>query len=108
MNFSEIFIRRLVMTTMGMAAMVIFGLAAYVSLPVSELPNVDFPTINVSASLRGADPKTMEAAVATPLEQQFSANPGVTSLNSTSTTGSTNITLQFDLARDIDAAAQDV
>ena len=108
MNFSEIFIRRPVMTTMVMAALVIFGLAAYVSLPVSELPNVDFPTINVSASLPGADPKTMAAAVATPLEQQFSAIPGVTSMNSTSTTGSTNITPQFDLARDFDAAAQDV
>ncbi len=96
------------MTTMFMSALVIFGLAAYFTLPVSELPNVDFPTINVSASLPGADPETMAAAVATPLERQFSAIAGITSMNSTSSTGSTSITLQFDLARDIDSAAQDV
>ncbi len=108
MNLSQPFIRRPVMTTMFMSALVIFGLAAYFTLPVSELPNVDFPTINVSASLPGADPETMAAAVATPLERQFSAIAGITSMNSTSTTGSTNITLQFDLARDIDSAAQDV
>lgn len=108
MNISALFIRRPVMTTMFMTALVIFGLAAYYSLPVSELPNVDFPTISVSASLPGADPETMAAAVATPLERQFSAIAGITSMNSTSTTGSTNITLQFDLSRNIDAAAQDV
>lgn len=96
------------MTTIFMSALVIFGLAAYFTLPVSELPNVDFPTINVSASLPGADPETMAAAVATPLERQFSAIAGITSMNSTSGTGSTSITLQFDLERDIDAAAQDV
>ena len=108
MNFSAVFIRRPVMTTMLMSALIIFGLAAYYKLPVSELPNVDFPTISVSASLPGADPQTMAAAVATPLERQFSAIAGITSMNSVSSTGSTNITIQFDLARDIDAAAQDV
>jgi len=107
-NISQPFIDRPVMTTIFMLALVIFGIAAYFTLPVSELPNVDFPTINVSANLPGADPETMAAAVATPLERQFSAIAGITSMNSTSTTGSTNITLQFDLARDIDAAAQDV
>jgi len=107
-NFSAVFIRRPVMTTMLMSALIIFGLAAYYKLPVSELPNVDFPTISVSASLPGADPQTMAAAVATPLERQFSAIAGITSMNSVSSTGSTNITIQFDLARDIDAAAQDV
>ncbi len=108
MNFSAPFIRRPVMTTIITLALVIFGIAAYDSLPVSELPNVDFPTISVSASLPGADPQTMAAAVATPLERQFSAIAGVTSMSSTSTTGSTNISLQFDLARNIDSAAQDV
>jgi hydrophobe/amphiphile efflux-1 (HAE1) family protein len=107
-NVSAVFIRRPVMTTMVMSALVVFGFAAYFALPVSELPNVDFPTIRVSASSPGADPQTMAAAVATPLERQFSAIAGVTSMSSVSTTGSTNITLQFDLSRDIDAAAQDV
>jgi len=107
-NISALFIQRPVMTTMVMSALIVFGIAAYFTLPVSELPNVDFPTISVSASLPGADPQTMAAAVATPLERQFSAIPGVTSMDSTSTTGSTRITLQFDLDRDIDAAAQDV
>jgi len=96
------------MTTMVMSALIVFGIASYFTLPVSELPNVDFPTISVSADLPGADPQTMAAAVATPLERQFSAIPGVTSMDSTSTTGSTRITLQFDLDRDIDSAAQDV
>ncbi|MEJ2554389.1 MAG: efflux RND transporter permease subunit, partial [Gammaproteobacteria bacterium] len=108
MNISGPFIRRPVMTTMLMAALIIFGMAAYYTLPVSELPNVDFPTVSVSASLPGADPQTMAAAVATPLERQFSAIPGVSSMDSVSTTGSTRITLQFDLSRNIDAAAQDV
>jgi HAE1 family hydrophobic/amphiphilic exporter-1 len=107
-NISGPFIRRPVMTTMLMAALIIFGMAAYYTLPVSELPNVDFPTVSVSASLPGADPQTMAAAVATPLERQFSAIPGVSSMDSVSTTGSTRITLQFDLSRNIDAAAQDV
>ncbi|HSC48602.1 MAG TPA: efflux RND transporter permease subunit [Gammaproteobacteria bacterium] len=108
MNLSAPFIHRPVMTTVVMAALLVFGMAAYFSLPVSELPSVDFPTINVSASLPGADPETMASAVATPLEKQFSTIAGLTSMNSTSGTGNTNITLQFDLARNIDAAAQDV
>ena len=85
-----------------------FGLVAYRSLPVSDLPNVDFPTIQVSASLPGASPETMASAVATPLERQFGRIAGVTEMTSTSGLGSTNITLQFELSRDIDAAARDV
>lgn len=108
MNISAPFIHRPVMTTVVMAALLIFGLVAYRSLPVSELPNVDFPTINVSANLPGADPETMAATVATPLERQFSGISGITSMSSASRTGSTTITLEFDLDRDIDAAAQDV
>ncbi|MCG6933428.1 MAG: efflux RND transporter permease subunit, partial [Gallionella sp.] len=108
MNISGPFIRRPVMTTMVMSALVVFGIASYFTLPVSELPNVDFPTISVSANLPGADPQTMAAAVATPLERQFSAIPGVSSMDSVSSAGSTRITLQFDLDRNIDAAAQDV
>ncbi len=108
MNLSQPFIHRPVMTTLVMSALILFGLAAYFTLPVSELPNVDFPTVSVSASLPGADPQTMAASVATPLERQFSAIPGVTSMNSVSSSGNTNITLQFDLARNIDSAAQDV
>jgi len=107
-NISGPFIRRPVMTTMVMSALVVFGIASYFTLPVSELPNVDFPTISVSANLPGADPQTMAAAVATPLERQFSAIPGVSSMDSVSSAGSTRITLQFDLDRNIDAAAQDV
>ena len=108
MNISEPFIRKLVMTTLLMAALVIFGAFGYFSLPVSELPNVDFPTIVVSASLPGATPETMASSVASPLENQFSIIPGVASMSSQSSQGSTAITLQFDLDRDIDAAAQDV
>ena len=108
MNLPELCIRRPVMTTLLMAAFVIFGVIAYRALPVSELPSVDFPTISVSASLPGASPETMAAAVATPLEGQFSTIAGLDSLNSTSSQGSTSITLQFSLDRNIDAAAQDV
>src|SRR6185437_6161051 len=108
MNLSRPFIEKPVMTTLLMAALVIFGLFGYSTLPVSELPNVDFPTITVSASLPGADPDTMASAVATPLENQFSTIAGITSMTSSSSAGSTNITLQFDLDRNIDAAAQDV
>ncbi|MEO7986227.1 MAG: efflux RND transporter permease subunit [Gemmatimonadales bacterium] len=108
MNFTALFIRRPVMTTLIMAGMLIFGLVAYRLLPVSDLPAVDYPTINVSASLPGASPETMAAAVATPLEKQFSTVPGVETMTSTSSQGTTSITLQFTLARDIDAAAQDV
>src|SRR5215469_12637949 len=108
MNISEPFIRKLVMTTLLMAALIIFGAFGYVSLPVSELPSVDFPTIVVSASLPGADPETMASAVASPLESQFSTIPGVTQMTSQNSQGSTSVTLQFDLDRNIDAAAQDV
>ncbi|HEY4112962.1 MAG TPA: efflux RND transporter permease subunit, partial [Rhizomicrobium sp.] len=108
MNISEVFIRRPVLTILLMAAMIIFGVFGYMSLPVSELPNVDFPTITVSASLPGADPETMASAVATPLESQFSTIAGVDSMSSSSTQGSTQITIQFTLDRDIDAAAEDV
>ncbi len=108
MNISAPFIRRPVMTTLVMAGILVFGLMAYRRLPVSDLPNVDFPTINVSASLPGASPETMAAAVATPLEKQFSTIAGLDQLTSTSSLGNTAITLQFTLDRDIDAAAQDV
>ncbi|WP_153115567.1 efflux RND transporter permease subunit [Rhodocyclus tenuis] len=108
MNLPELCIRRPVMTTLLMAAFLIFGIIGYRALPVSELPSVDFPTISVSASLPGASPETMAAAVATPLEGQFSTIAGLDSMSSTSAQGSTSITLQFSLDRDIDAAAQDV
>src|SRR5579864_3935160 len=108
MNISAIFIERPVMTTLLMAALVIFGLFSYRLLPVSELPNVDFPTIVVSANLPGADPETMASTVATPLEKQLSNIASIDSMSSVSSSGSTRITLQFDLSRDIDAAAQDV
>ncbi|HKP48689.1 MAG TPA: efflux RND transporter permease subunit [Gemmatimonadales bacterium] len=108
MNFTELFIRRPVMTTLVMAGILIFGLVAYRQLPVSDLPAVDYPTISVSASLSGASPETMASSVATPLEKQFSTIPGVETMTSTSTQGSSQISLQFALSRDIDAAAQDV
>ena len=108
MNIAELFIRRPVMTTLVMAAILLFGVVAYRSLPVSDLPNVDFPTIQVSASLPGASPETMASAVATPLEKQFSTIAGVDSMTSSSALGATSITLQFSLDRNIDAAAQDV
>jgi HAE1 family hydrophobic/amphiphilic exporter-1 len=108
MNISEIFIKRPVMTTLVMLALVLFGLMGYNLLPVSDLPNVDFPTILVSASLPGASPDTMASAVATPLERQFSTIAGLDSMTSTSGLGSSQITLQFNLSRNIDGAAQDV
>jgi len=108
MNIAEIFIRRPVMTTLVMIGILVFGAMAYRQLPVSDLPNVDFPTISVNASLPGASPETMAAAVATPLERQFSTIAGLDSMTSASGLGSTSITLQFTLARDIDGAAQDV
>jgi len=107
-NVSEIFVRRPVMTTLVMVGLLVFGVVGYRSLPVAALPNVDFPTISVSASLPGASPDTMASAVATPLEKQFSTIPAVDSMTSTSSLGSTSITLQFSLDRNIDAAAQDV
>ena len=108
MNISELFIRRPIMTTLVMVGLLIFGIASYGRLPVSDLPNVDFPTIQVSASLPGASPETMASSVATPLEQQFSSISGITSMTSSSSLGSTQVTLQFDLNRKIDGAAQDV
>ena len=108
MNLPELCIRRPVMTTLLMAAFLIFGVIGYRALPVAELPQVDFPTISVTASLPGASPETMAAAVATPLEGQFSTIAGLDSMTSTSAQGSTSITLQFSLERNIDAAAQDV
>jgi HAE1 family hydrophobic/amphiphilic exporter-1 len=107
-NVARPFIERPVMTTTLMTALVLFGLFAYRALPVSELPSVDFPTIVVTGNLPGASPEVMATSVATPLERQFTTINGVDSMSSESSTGSTRITLQFDLSRDIDAAAQDV
>ncbi|MGE3840608.1 MAG: efflux RND transporter permease subunit [Vicinamibacterales bacterium] len=108
MNISEPFIRRPVMTTLVTGGLVVFGWMAYRQLPISDLPNVDFPTILVSASLPGANPDTMASSVATPLEREFSTIAGLDSMSSTSSLGSTQVTLQFALERDIDAAAQDI
>jgi HAE1 family hydrophobic/amphiphilic exporter-1 len=108
MNISELFIRRPIATTLVMAAILFFGIFGYRLLPVSDLPNVDYPTISVNAALPGASPDTMASAVATPLEKQFSTIAGIDSMTSTSNLGRTSITIQFNLSRDIDAAAQDV
>ena len=108
MNIAEPFIRRPVMTTLVMVAILLFGILGYRALAVSELPNVDYPTIQVGASLPGASPDTMASAVATPLEKQFSTIAGIDSMTSSSSLGTTSITLQFDLSRNIDGAAQDV
>ncbi|MFO0815387.1 MAG: efflux RND transporter permease subunit [Gemmatales bacterium] len=108
MNVSSPFILRPVMTTLLTVGVVLTGLLGYFSLPVSDLPNVDFPTIQVTASLPGANPETMAAAVATPLEKEFTTIAGLDNLSSTSALGTTSITLQFDLERNIDAAALDV
>ncbi len=108
MNLSAPFILRPVMTTLVMAAMAVFGAMAYRTLPVSDLPNVDFPTISVTASLPGASPETMASSVATPLEREFSTIAGLDSMTSTNFLGSSQLSLQFALDRNIDAAAQDV
>jgi len=108
MNIAEPFIRRPVMTTLVMLAILFFGAMAYRNLSVSALPNVDFPTILVSADLPGASPETMASAVATPLERQFTTISGLDSMSSVNATGVSQITLQFNLNRNIDAAAQDV
>lgn len=108
MNLSELFIRRPIMTTLVMVGILIFGLMSYNSLPISALPNVDYPTIQVSASRPGASPQTMADSVARPLEKQFATIAGLDSLSSTSTLGNTQIALQFNLDRNIDDAAQDV
>src|SRR6266536_5570082 len=107
-GISELFIRRPITTTLIMLGLVIFGFIGYRSLPVSDLPTVDYPTISVNASLPGANPETMASSVATPLERQFSGIAGIDSINSTNSQGSTSITLQFNLSRNIDAAAEDV
>ena len=108
MSFSKPFIDRPIATSLVMAAIFLAGLVAFVELPVAVLPRVDFPTISVNATLPGADPETMASSVAAPLERQFAQIPYVTQMSSTNSLGTTSIALQFDLSRDIDAAAQDV
>ena len=108
MKIAETFIDRPVATTLVMLAILLFGVFGYRALPVSDLPNIDFPTIQVNASLPGASPETMASSVATPLERQFTTIAGLDSMTSTNGLGSTSITLQFNLSRDIDGAAQDV
>ena len=107
-NISEIFIRRPIATSLLMAAIALFGVVAYRVLPISDLPSVDYPTIFVSANLPGGDPGTMASAVASPLERQFTTIAGIDEMTSSSSTGSSNVTLQFDLNRNIDSAAVDV
>jgi HAE1 family hydrophobic/amphiphilic exporter-1 len=107
-SIPELFIKRPIMTTLVMAAILIFGVFAYRFLPVSDLPNVDFPTIQVNASLPGASPETMASSVATPLEKQFSTIAGIDSMISTNSLGQTSITVQFNLSRSLDGAALDV
>src|SRR4030066_15927 len=106
MHFTELFIRRPVMTTLVMLAILLFGAMSYRHLPVSDLPNVDVPTIMVTANLPGASPETMASAVATPLERQFTTIAGLDSMSSSSALGMANITLQFALSRNIDGGAQ--
>src|ERR1700684_4040820 len=108
MNISATFIRKPTATTLLTVAIALSGAVAFRMLPVSPLPQVDFPTISVSASLPGASPETMASAVATPLERQFGHIAAVSEMTSSSSLGSTSITLQFDLDRNIDAAARDV
>ena len=108
MNFTALFINRPVMTTLVMLGILIFGIAAFLHLPVSDLPNVDFPTIQVSVNFPGASPETMASSVATPLEKQFSTIAGIDQMTSTSVLGNTQVTIQFSLSRNIDGAAQDV
>ena len=108
MNFSKIFILRPVMTILVMVTMVFLGGMGYFQLPVSDLPNVDYPTITVTAALPGANPETMANFVATPLEKEFMAIPGITRVTSSNTLGSTNIILEFEMSKSMDSAAQDV
>src|SRR5207245_8717117 len=107
-NLSAPFVRRPVATTLLTVALALAGILGFRLLPVAPLPQVEFPTIQVSAALPGASPETMASAVATPLERQFGRIAGVTEVTSTSSLGSTTIVLQFDLSRNIDAAARDV
>src|SRR6059058_137038 len=108
MNVSEVFIRRPMATSLMIAGIALFGIVAYRALPVSDLPQVDYPTLNVNASLPGADPGTMASSVASPLERQFTTIAGLDSMVSRSGSGNSNITLQFSLDRDIDSATVDV
>ena len=108
MGIAELFIKRPVMTTLVMLALLLFGIMGYRALPVSDLPNVDFPTIQVNVNLPGANPDTMASSIALPLEKQFSTIAGLEQMTSTNTLGNTAITLQFSLSRNLDAAAQDV
>ncbi|WP_119274145.1 efflux RND transporter permease subunit [Taklimakanibacter deserti] len=108
MSLSELCIRRPVMTVLLMLSLVVLGIVGFLQLPVAALPRIDFPTIQVSASLPGASPESMASSVAEPLEQQFSTIPGISSMTSTSIQGSSTIIMQFDLSRNIDAAALDV
>src|SRR5260370_19190818 len=108
MSIADPFIRRPIATSPLMLGVLVFGIGAYNLLPVAALPKVDFPTIAVAVNYPGASPETMASAIATPLEQQFAALPGLAEMTSTSGIGSTLITLQFDLERSIDGAAQHV
>ena len=108
MNLSRIFIERPIMTALVSFAILLFGFVAFRTLPVAALPSVDYPTIQVQANLPGANPETMASSVATPLEREFSTIAGIESMSSTNSQGNTQITIQFALDRNIDAAAQDV
>src|SRR3974377_1275187 len=108
MSLSELCIRRPVLTTLLTASVIVFGIFAYRLLPVAALPAVDFPTIQITALLPGASPETMAASVASPIERQLSTISGISSMNSSSSLGTTQITIQFDLNRNIDGAALDV
>src|SRR5579862_2200331 len=108
MNVSEVFIKRPIATSLIMLGIAMFGVVAYRALAVSDLPQVEFPSISVNAGLPGADPGTMASAVASPLERQFTTIAGLDSMVSSSNAGSTGITMQFDLGRNIDGAAVDV
>src|SRR5919107_1298565 len=108
MTLSELCIRRPVLTTLMTASLIVFGIFAYRLLPVAALPAVDFPTIQITATLPGASPETMAASVAGPIERQLSTIAGISSMSSTSSLGQTQITIQFDLNRNIDGAALDV
>src|SRR6476660_9358548 len=108
MNLSRIFIERPIMTALVSFAILLFGVVAFRALPVAALPAVDYPTIQVQAGLPGANPETMASSVATPLEREFSTIAGIESMSSTNSQGSTQVTIQFALDRNIDAAAQDV
>src|SRR6478672_4786492 len=108
MHFSLIFIERPVMTTLVVFAILLFGVVGYRALPVAALPSVEYPTIQVEAFLPGADPETMASSVATPLEREFSTIAGIKQMSSTNSQGFTSITVQLDLSRKIDDAAQDI